>query len=166
MIRWKENGYCDRHQRNKQYDDAVKNGVRWCRMFWRGCENQIESPDSTQKTCESCLTKEREKNKRGKEMCKKENCKFKEKENGYCGKHSRQYFIDLAIAEGKELCDPARGCFKVLENDRRKCEDCRKKVYEQERARIEKRRQENEKVNYITLVLANCRRVFKSYIEI
>lgn len=79
-------------------------------------------------------------------LCKKENCKFKEKESGYCGKHSRQYFIDLAIAEGKELCDPARGCFKYLEEGRRKCEDCRKKVYEQERARIEKRRQENEKV--------------------
>jgi hypothetical protein len=60
--------------------------------------------------------------------CKKEACKFKVKENGYCGKHQRTYILENALKEGKRLCDVYRGCFTELLNDEKKCKGCREKA--------------------------------------
>jgi hypothetical protein len=143
-------GYCDRHKRNKKFDEGVNNGIMWCRMFWRGCDNQI---NGLQKTCDGCLSKQKC---IAKQMCKKDGCKFKEKEGGYCGKHLRQSIIDEANIKGIELCDPARGCFTPLTNDRRKCEECRTKQYHQERKRIEKRRQQKEHIEHEDTTKSSC----------
>jgi hypothetical protein len=145
LVKYQENGYCDRHQRNKMYDEGIKNGTRWCRMFWRGCENEIcnDNININQKTCDQCNLKLKEKFKKGKETCKKENCNFKEKEGGYCGKHSRQIIIDKAKEEGKELCDPARGCFNYLQNGKRKCTECRDKENKRDKELRDRRKEKN-----------------------
>jgi group I intron endonuclease len=102
-----------------------------------------------------------------KKICKKDGCKLKEKEGGYCGKHTRQIIIDEAKNNGLELCDPARGCFKPLENGRRKCEECRGKQYQQERKRIENRRKQKEKIeleNEEKSLCLMCGNIFESFL--
>jgi len=44
-------------------------------------------------------------------LCKYLDCKFKSKENGYCGKHQRIFLFEKAKEEGKSLCNIKRGCF-------------------------------------------------------
>jgi hypothetical protein len=60
-------------------------------------------------------------------ICKKEGCKFKQKEHEYCGKHKRIAIYEKALQEGKHLCDIKRGCFVELISNEKKCKSCREK---------------------------------------
>jgi hypothetical protein len=53
-------------------------------------------------------------------------CKSKDKENGYCGKHQLQIFIDQTKEKGLKVCsNVARGCRAQLElTDRASCRQC------------------------------------------
>jgi len=85
--------------------------------------------------------------------CKKESCKFKVKENGYCGKHQRTYILEKAKEEGKRLCDVFRSCFTELLTNEKKCKKCRekaqileKKAYNKEKAIFEEKIQLNSNI--------------------
>jgi hypothetical protein len=65
--------------------------------------------------------------------CKKNGCTFKQKENGYCGKHVRIAILERAKEEGKRLCNVYRGCFKELLENEKKCTECREKANRKDR---------------------------------
>jgi len=85
--------------------------------------------------------------------CKKDNCKFKIKENGYCGKHQRTYILEKAKNEGKRICDIFRGCFTELSANEKKCKPCRekaqlleKKIYTAQKAIFEEKLESNNTI--------------------
>jgi hypothetical protein len=113
-------GYCTKHQRDKEYDALVKDGKKPCRFFFRGCNSVLESP--TALTCESCLSK----NKTGKHACKHEGCKaFLEKEEEeYCGKHQRDKYRDYERSNNVKICSIERGCFNQCKEGFLSCIQC------------------------------------------
>jgi hypothetical protein len=117
----KDNEYCDRHQRNKIYDDAIKEGKQYCRFFFRGCDNLTEEGYKSCKLCKETRTKKHYK-------CLREECKFNvEIEGSYCGKHK----IDELKAYEKEnnvkYCKINRGCRNILVNGQNNCDECNNK---------------------------------------
>ena len=85
-----ENGYCGRHIRNKIYDDGLIEGKKWCRFFFRGCNNTLEKG----LTCDTCKNKKHI----GKQMCKHEGCSHHTIDIDYCKKHERDiYYITCQI---------------------------------------------------------------------
>ena len=80
-----DNGCCGRHLRNKEYDDGIEAGKTWCRLFFRGCNNEAKG------SCEDCKKKLSRKTL----ACKHEACKFKVLEGDFCKKHERdKYYIE------------------------------------------------------------------------
>lgn len=114
----KENGYCDRHQRNKMYDDAIKEGKQYCRFLFRGCDNFCEVGS---KSCNACkLTRSKKQYK-----CLKEDCKFNvEVENSYCGKHKIEELKNYEKENNVKYCKINRGCRNILEEGYNNCSDC------------------------------------------
>ncbi len=116
-----DNGYCHRHQRNKVYDDGIKEGKQYCRFFFRGCDNLIEDGS---KSCKEC--KESRTNK--KYHCLKEGCKFTvETDNSYCGKHKIEELKEFEKENNVKYCKIKRGCRNILKEGYNNCEECNKK---------------------------------------
>jgi len=128
-----ENGYCGRHERNREYDEGIVTGKKWCRFFFRGCNNP---PSDTTTSCESCLLKLATKT----NPCQHEGCAFKVKEPGFCKKHERDKYYIEEKEKGISYCDIARGCFNIL-NDTASCDTCRDKNRIVETARYQKRKE-------------------------
>lgn len=112
-------GYCTKHQRDKEYDKLVAEGKKVCRFFLRGC-NAIVTPTSL--TCQSCIEKHRTKT----TACKHQGCKFSVEENGgeYCGKHQRDRYRDYELQHNVKVCSIERGCFNICESGHKSCLQC------------------------------------------
>jgi len=96
-------------------------------------------------------------------LCKKEGCKFKPKENEYCGKHKRTAILLKAQQEGKRLCNVYRGCFTELTNAEKKCQSCREKSQESEKQRYLKGKKEFEETIKNSTNLLKCRECRSEY---
>ena len=126
-------GYCGRHERNKIYDNGINEGKKWCRFFFRGCNNLAEKG----LTCESCLKKKHE----GKQLCKHEGCANHTKDTEFCKKHERDIYYIEEKEKGFKYCDIARGCFNICNNDKKSCEECLDKEKIKDKERFDKRKE-------------------------
>lgn len=126
-------GYCGRHERNKVYDNGILEGKKWCRFFFRGCNNITEKG----LTCESCLKKKHE----GKQLCNHEGCKHHITEGKFCKKHERDIYYIEEKEKGFKYCDIARGCFNICNDDKKSCEECLDKERIKDKERFDKRKE-------------------------
>jgi hypothetical protein len=127
--------YCGRHQRNKMYDDGVAEGKKWCRFFFRGCDTVLD-PASDASSCEKC--KDALSNK--KNACNHEGCKFKTNDT-FCKKHERDVYYIEEKEKGVRYCDIARGCFTILNESKKSCDDCLEKIRKTDSARYKGRKE-------------------------
>jgi len=125
-------GYCGRHERNREYDEQTAAGKKPCRFFFRGCNNLA----GTTLSCESCLVKLTKK----KNACQHESCTFKVMEPGFCKKHERDKYY-LEEKNGIRYCDIARGCFKIRLDGYASCQECLDKTRIVDSARYQKRKE-------------------------
>jgi hypothetical protein len=107
-------GYCGRHLRNKEYDEGIAAGKKWCRFFFRGCDSDITNSKGV--SCNTCKARLQTKV----IECKHEGCAFKIKEGEYCKKHER----DVYRNDGNRYCDIDRGCFTILTDTSKTCDTC------------------------------------------
>ena len=128
-----DNGYCGRHERNREYDEQVMAGKKVCRFFFRGCNNLATE---TTLSCESCLAKLTTK----KNLCKHDGCRFKVKEPGFCKKHERDTYYLEEQAKGIRFCDITRGCFNLRIEGYASCQECLDKNRIADSVRYQKRR--------------------------
>ena len=110
-------GYCQKHQRQRIYNEGIITGKQYCRFFFRGCDNEIPSD---KKTCDSCLKKKHE----DKHSCAHEGCTFHVTTEKYCGKHLRDKYRDEEKDKGIRYCDISRGCFQLCKTGFAACEAC------------------------------------------
>lgn len=129
-----DNGYCGRHERNRKYDEGIASGKKWCRFFFRGCDNP--STDTTA-SCDSCLEKMTKK----KHACNHEGCANKVFEPGFCKKHIRDKYYLEEKEKGIRYCDIARGCFTLCVEGHASCDACRDKNRVVESKRYSKRKE-------------------------
>jgi len=108
--------YCGRHVRNKEYDEGVEKGIKWCRLFFRGCNSQISESESSCKSCKEKLCKKTL-------SCSHEGCLFKIKEGKFCKKHERDTYRLEEVEKGIRFCDIERGCFTIV-TDSKTCKEC------------------------------------------
>lgn len=115
--------YCGRHQRNKKYDEGIAEGKRWCRFFFRGCDNDISDQPQKLTSCQSCRDK-----KKARPTCQHTECTFQaiDKEL-FCGQHLRDKYRLEEVEKGIKYCDVDRGCFNIPEEGRASCEVCLQK---------------------------------------
>jgi hypothetical protein len=156
-----ENLYCDRHQRNYQHDKLVLEGKLPCRLFFRGCDNLLDSP--TPSTCSSC----REKLSTKSSPCSHEGCNYKTKGEKYCKKHERDKYYDEEKEKGIKYCDVARGCFTLCEDGLKSCREC----LDDEIVRDNSRRKGNEvihnalaNINTKKQICCNCGKDYEKYL--
>lgn len=128
-----ENGYCGRHQRNKLYDEGIAEGRLWCRFFFRGCDNTVESTNTACATCKG-------KKATARTPCGHAGCRNYAKEGKYCGKHVRDSYKDLEEEQGIKFCDIARGCFNICVEGFTSCDICRAKCREKDNATYTERK--------------------------
>ena len=113
-----EHSYCGKHLRNKIYDEGIENGIRWCRLFFRGCDNEITNEPTKVLTCKECL----EAKKKNTNNCQHEGCIFKAKNKElFCGKHERDKYRLEEKETNIRYCDIDRGCFTVCEEGMSSC---------------------------------------------
>ena len=138
-----ENGYCGRHQRNKQYDDGVADGTIWCRFFFRGCSNSVATTGTACTTCKDTLRAD-------KPQCNHEGCNRSAKqEEKYCGKHERDKYKDQEVELGINYCDIARSCFNLCVEGRSSCESCLEKARECDNKRYAVRKEIHKVINIV-----------------
>ena len=117
MFPAQEDGYCGRHKRYKLYDDGITEGKKWCRFFFRGCNNEVVEGRLSCTECKAPV-----------EPCQHDGCSYKkQKDNKYCGKHSRDSYRDEEKEKGITYCDIDRGCFNVCRKGYKTCESCLEK---------------------------------------
>ncbi len=154
--------YCGRHHRNKEYDEGVVAGNRWCRFFFRGCSNTINDLPQNISSCKECRAK-----KKTNANCEHEDCKSqalnKEK---FCGKHLRDKYRLEEIEKGITYCDIDRGCFNQCEKDKSSCTECLFKANLKTKKRFDERRNQNEILKHIdtnTRICVKCGKDFEKY---
>ena len=153
-----DNGYCGRHERNKIYDDGISEGKKWCRFFFRGCNNNV----TNSLTCESCLKKKHE----GKELCNHEGCKHHVKEGKFCKKHERDIYYIEEKEKGFKYCDISRGCFNICNDNKKSCEECLEKERQKDKEKFDKRKELHnalKKVNSNIRICVDCGNEFEKY---
>ena len=126
-------GYCNRHPRNKIYDEGLAEGKRWCRFFFRGCDSVLT--EKTGLTCNKC----KEEYSKKKHSCKHDGCCKKVLEEGFCGKHTRDKYRLEEKDKGIKYCDIGRGCFNIL-TTRKSCDSCLEKDRKYDNARFNERK--------------------------
>ena len=134
----KDFGYCQRHQRNRIYDEGIAEGKKWCRFFFRGCNNTTE-----ESSCDECRKKLTKKIL----DCKHIGCKFKIIEGEFCKKHERDKYRVEEKEKNIKYCDIDRGCFNILK-DTKSCDACLEKL----RNSDNKRHNRNRVINTISLL--------------
>ena len=150
-----ENGYCGRHIRNKIYDDGLIEGKKWCRFFFRGCNNNVEKG----LTCNACLNKKHI----GKQMCKHEGCSHHTIDTDYCKKHERDIYYIEEKEKGFKYCDIARGCFNLCNGDKKSCEECLEKFRIHDKERFDKRSELQNALKNINSIVSICVDCGKEY---
>ncbi len=138
-----DHGYCEKHLRNKKYDEGIQNGIRWCRFFFRGCNEELTQYTDDIVTCKKCLDKNKENTLR----CNHKDCKFKAKENeNFCGKHERDKYRLEEKEKGIRYCDIDRGCFTLCEQGMSSCKQCLEKTRKKDNERISNRKRINSQL--------------------
>ena len=127
-----ENAYCGRHERNYIYEKGLTEGKIWCRFFFRGCDEIVKKSNSA---CHICKGKKHE----GRPMCKHEGCSHHTESGGFCKKHERDVYYNEEKEKNIKYCDIARGCFEILKNDKKSCDNCLEKQRETEKKLFDKR---------------------------
>ena len=153
-----ENGYCGRHIRNKEYDDGISEGKKWCRFFFRGCNNTTIKSSTA---CDTCKNKKHE----GKDICKHEGCPHHTKDD-FCKKHERDVYYIEEKEKGFKYCDIARGCFSICNGDKKSCDECLEKFRIQDKERFDERKQLHialKNVNSIVRICVDCGKDFDMY---
>jgi hypothetical protein len=121
----KENGFCQNHDYMKDYTDEMMANLTPC----SGCKRQMYLPNGGTCDDDKKRAKEaREKKKQTNVKCKKDDCNFKSKENGYCGNHHLQAWKDEVEKSGNKVCvNYIRACRNILEGDstNSRCQNCR-----------------------------------------
>jgi hypothetical protein len=87
----KDNGCCEKHQRQYKYDENIKNGIRCCSRFMR-CENILQDGYNG-KTCEKC---------------RKEDKKLRQHKSDVINEYNEQH------ENNKKKC---KKCGKIIENE-------------------------------------------------
>ena len=131
--------FCKLHEYLKNYtDDMIKN-MKLC----SGCNKWIYLKPG--EICGFCVIgRKQRKDKQIK--CKKDTCKSKSLQNGYCGKHKILFLEEIAEKEGYKICS-GRGCVaKLLMNDHSKCRNCLDKDNEYDRNRRNKIKEDNNSI--------------------
>lgn len=148
--------FCKYHQYMNDYNDDMLDNLTQC----KGCKKQYYLPDGG--ICDKCRErgkKNREKDKKKVVNCKKEGCKFKVKENGYCGKHQMNYFIETVEAKGLKVCyNVNRGCRRELDADYgySKCPDCLGKERDKYKDKYVKVKKINDDNNDYNKLCSKC----------
>ena len=142
-----EHSYCGKHLRNKIYDEGIENGIRWCRLFFRGCDNEITNEPTKVLTCKECL----EAKKKNTNNCQHEGCIFKAKNKElFCGKHERDKYRLEEKETNIRYCDIDRGCFTVCEEGMSSCEKCLENAREKDNERNNNRKKINIQLQNIS----------------
>ena len=152
-------GYCGRHKRNKIYDDGILEGKKWCRFFFRGCNNIIDKG----LTCNDCINKKHD----GKKKCKHEECPHHTKDTDYCKKHERDIFYIEEKEKGFKYCDITRGCFSICDSGKKSCNECLEKERVKDKERFDKRREIHnalKQVNSIVRICVDCGKEYEKYL--
>lgn len=155
-----ENGYCGRHERNKIYDVGISEGKKWCRFFFRGCNNTI---DSKSLTCDACKQKKHE----GKSLCQHEGCSNHVKSDKFCQKHQRDIYYLEEKEKGVRYCDISRGCFTICNGGNKSCDECLEVARQKDKARFDSRKQlQNilKQVNSSVRVCVDCGKEYEKFI--
>jgi hypothetical protein len=115
-------GYCTKHQRQKEYDILTSQGKRFCRFFFRGCNSEISQGT---KTCKVCLDKKK------KSPCSHvyengKQCTYEilNDTSKYCGKHQRDDYRDYEKDHQVKVCNIERGCMNICEPEYQSCKSC------------------------------------------
>lgn len=114
-------GYCKRHQRQKEYDILVGQGKHLCRKFFRGCNSEVQEGE---KTCKICLGNPK------KVVCSHivdgVQCTFEvlHSNTKYCGKHQRDSYKDYEKENNISICNIERGCMNVCNPGFLSCDSC------------------------------------------
>lgn len=160
-----ENGYCNRHHRNYEYDLLISQGKRPCRQLFRGCNTILESTDKTV-TCLACRAKLLKKD----IPCAHNGCNFKTPGDKYCKKHKRDILRDEEKEKGIRYCDIARGCLNICEDGLTTCQSCLDKFRLQDnKRRAERTKIHNELIKNSSIsktICVNCRDEFEKYLTI
>lgn len=153
-------GYCGKHLRVKQYDDGIAEGIRWCRYFFRGCNNTLASESVT---CNSCL----DLRKKQTPQCKHAECKFASKPDSlFCGKHQRDKYRLEEIEKGIRYCNIDRGCFAVCREGYASCDACLDTKRQHDNARLAQRKTINKQLRAChndIRVCQNCGKEFTKF---
>jgi len=148
------NMYCERHLRNKKYDDGIAGGKTWCRFFFRGCNNEISGTGS----CDDCKKKLSNKTL----GCKHDGCKFKVLEGDFCKKHERDKYYIEEKEKNIKYCDIARGCFTIL-TDKKSCDTCLEVQREQGAERYTKRKEIIKAAEIQNTIIRSCIKCTKDF---
>jgi hypothetical protein len=142
-----DHGYCGKHLRNKKYDEGLKNSVRWCRLFFRGCDNEITNEPENVLTCKECVDAKKKHIKN----CQHDGCKYKaQKDALFCGKHERDKYRLEEIEKGIRYCDIDRGCFTICNEGMASCKQCLENSREKENTLINNRKEINKQLQCIS----------------
>ncbi len=155
--------YCGRHQRNKVYDEGQAEGKRWCRFFFRGCNNELTALPENVLSCDTCRKK-----KQTKPTCQHDTCTSKAMDNEqFCGKHIRDKYRIEEVEKGIKFCDIARGCFNILQNNKHHCEEClaheREATKQRREARIKLNKQLEEIATTNQRICVKCNKEFECF---
>ena len=139
----KDSDFCKRHSvyEGIYTKDDIPNLI-----FCSGCKNMFKQKNEDIKRCDKCYirsqqtnNKIKEKNKVEKNLCKGVTqtgtpCTYYAKENDhYCEKHQSYKKWKELVDNGNNICKNwIRGCFNIIDKDRKSCKDCRNKEQEQE----------------------------------
>lgn len=117
------------------------------------------------KTCNDCHIRSDKNVKKNKDdivLCKKDRCKFKGGENGYCGKHQYWAWKDEQEKDGlvKVCTNFIRGCKNTLEVNSKysRCDDCKKVDRDRSKRRRDCKKNEQDDDNLIA-----CNKCNKKY---
>ena len=137
--------FCKYHEYMKDYTPDMIEGCTLC----KGC-NKMKYKEM--ESCAECRALGAEKRKKAKEaiiLCAKEGCKFKKRENKYCGKHQMCQFMDETAELGLKTCfNVIRGCrSQMAMDDKSSCKECLRKDREEDHKnrRVEPAKTETEK---------------------
>jgi hypothetical protein len=153
-----EHKYCGKHLRNKIYDEGVVAGVRWCRFFFRGCNNKIINDSEKSLSCKECI----ENKKKDINKCKHEGCIFKIKDKElFCGKHERDKYRLEEKEKNIRYCDIDRGCFTICIEGLSSCDKCLEKARKNDNQRIKTRKNLNNQLQLLDKRI--CQKCGKDY---
>jgi hypothetical protein len=142
-----EHGYCGKHLRNKKYDEGIENNIRFCRFFFRGCDNEITNESENILTCKSCL----EIKKKDVNNCKHKGCTFKAKDKEkFCRKHERDKYRLEEKEKNIHYCDIDRGCFTICNEGMSSCEKCLQNSREKDNERVKLRKKLNRQLQSLS----------------